>query len=163
MPQNAAKRPSPPPQNSITESEAPPTVCATLSLQDDGDVQTLSMNCSGNIDHPVRVLHLRYFHSFLNCQTQEPVVVQQRVSQPVQELHLANLRSFAQFALCIPVSVKQQNHHCVEELSLRHLHILDEGLLEHVADDHRDVHNRSPDAPLPCPVIVSRPGLAVSC
>ena len=45
MPQNAAKSPSPPPQTSITESEAPPTVCANLSLQDHGDVQTLSPPC----------------------------------------------------------------------------------------------------------------------
>ena len=54
MPQNAAKKPSPPPQNSITESEAPPTVCVNLSLQDHGDVQTLSMNCTNrDIGHLV--------------------------------------------------------------------------------------------------------------
>ena len=33
MPQNAAKRSSPPPQTSITEAEAPPTVCANLSCK----------------------------------------------------------------------------------------------------------------------------------
>ena len=49
-----------------------------------------------------------------------------------------------------------------DELNLMRLHILDEGLLEHVANDHRDVHNRSPDAPQSCPVFIYRPGLAVS-
>ena len=40
---------------------------------------TLSMNCnSRNIDHPVRVLHLRYFHSFCTVCTIQPVVAQQR-------------------------------------------------------------------------------------
>ena len=112
------------------------------SLRNHRDVHTLSMNCSGNIDHPVRALHLRYFHSFLHCQTQAPVVVQQRVSQPVQELHLKNLDGLLHSLHCVPVSVKQLHHHSVEELKLRHLHVLDENLLELVADDHRDVHNR---------------------
>ena len=101
------------------------------SLRNHRDVQTLSMNCnSGNIDHPVRVLHLRYFPSFLHCQTQAPVVVQQRVSQPVQELHLKNLDGLLHSLHCVPVSVKQLHHHSVEELKLRHLHVLDENLLE---------------------------------
>ena len=135
------------------------------SLRNRRDVQTLSMNCnSGNIDHPVRVLHLRYFHSFLHCQTQAPVVVQQRVSQPVQELHLKNLDGLLHSLHCATVSVKQLRHHSVEELKLRHLPVLDEILLELVADDHRDVHNQRPaHPPQPCPVFVSRPGLAASC
>ena len=90
------------------------------SLRNHRDVQTLSMNCnSGIIDHPVRVLHLRYFHSFLHCQTQAPVVVQQRVSQPVQEQHLCELNGLWHSLHCVPVSVKQLHHHSVEELKLR--------------------------------------------
>ena len=65
---------------------------------------TLSMNCnSGNIDHPVRVLHLRYFHSFLHCLNHSPVVgtptaCQQlsknctwRISGLLHNLHYASL------------------------------------------------------------------------
>ena len=82
---------------SKTESEAPPTVCMNLSLQDHGNVQTLSMNCSGNIDHPVRVLQLRNVHSFLHCETQQPVIAQRRAcpTDP-RTAPLANLRSSAQ-------------------------------------------------------------------
>ena len=66
----------------------------------------LTKNSARSNTDLVRELQLWNFHNFLHCQTQAPVVVQQRVSQPVQELYLAKLRSFAQFALYNPVSVK---------------------------------------------------------
>ena len=97
MQQNAAKKPSPPHQNSITESEAPPTVCAC---------GTFTVLCT------VRV--------------QAPVVVQQRASQPCPRAPpVGSRRSSAQFALWEHVSVAQQE--CpttVEELNLGHLHVL---------------------------------------
>ena len=118
-------------RRSANNAEKPQKGPSMPSLRNHRGVQTLSMNCNiGNIDHPVRVLHLWYFHSFLHCQTQAPVVVQQRVSQPVQELHLRNLEGLLHSLHCVPVSVKQLNHHSVEELKLRHLHVLDENLLE---------------------------------
>ena len=48
----------------------------------------------------------------------------------VQELHLKNLDGLLHSLHCVPVSVKQLHHHSVEELKLRHLHVLDENLLE---------------------------------
>ena len=87
---------------------------------------------AGNIDHPVRVLHLRYFSSFLHCPDhQAPVVVQQRVSQPVKEMHLKNLDGLLHSLHCVPVSDEATaTHHSVEDLKLRHLRVLDENLLE---------------------------------
>ena len=103
---------------------------------------TLSMNCnSKNTDHPVRVLHLRYFHSFLHCLHHTACrCTTTGVSQPIQELHLKNHDGLLHSLHCVPVSVKQLHHHSVDERKLRHLHVLDEDLLELVADDHRDVN-----------------------
>ena len=105
------------------------------SLRNHRDVQTLSMNCnSGNIDHPVRVLHLRYFYSFLHCQTKAPVVVQQRVSQPVQELHLKNLDDFC--TVCTVYMSLWSN--CTTTLSKPRTRRKPAGTELH---GHRDVHN----------------------
>ena len=148
-------------RRSAKNSGKPQKSPSMTSLRNHRDVQTLSMSCiSGNIDHSVKVLHLRYFSSVLHCQTQAPVVVQQRVSQPVQELRLKYLNGLLHSLHCVPVSVKQLHHHSVEELKLRHLHVLDENLLELVADDHRDVHNGL-SLQSRRPVFVSRPGLSV--
>ena len=70
---------------------------------------TLSMNCnSGNIDHPVRVLHLRYFHSFLHCLNHSPVVGTPTACQQLSKNCTWRISGLLpQFALCVPVSVKQ--------------------------------------------------------
>ena len=130
MPQNAAKRPSPPPQNSITESEAPPTVCVNLSLQDHGDVQTLSMNCiNRDIGRLVKNCNCgapQFLHVWTSCL----VATTTGMSPPVQELHLWNLHRLQR---CTTTGTPQP----VQELSLWNLHGLQPCLVDELQREHR--------------------------
>ena len=98
-----------------------------------------------DIVHLVRALRLRDLHSFLSAQA--PVVVQQRVS-----LTLSKNCSCGISLHCGYTSLEHTGkvHHSVDELNLGHLHVLVHyGLLELVADDHRDVHNQEIHPPPP--------------
>ena len=88
---------------------------------------------------------------FCTVVTQAPVVVQQRASRPSpRTAPVGSRRSSEQFVLWVHVAEHNGKvHHSVDELDLGHLHVLQHnGLLELVADDHRDVHNRPTPAPL---------------
>ena len=103
------------------------------SLRNHRDVQTLSVNCnSRNIDHPVTALHMRKFHSLLHrhnpitCRCTTTGVPTSPRTAPEE-----SRRTSAQFALCTCLcEATGKPNHTVDELKLRHLHVLDENLLE---------------------------------
>ena len=127
---------------------------------------TPSMSCTNkDIDHLVRALQLRNLHSFLLCHDPAPVVEQQQASSTLTKNCTCGISPVFCSLHCGQTSQRSNwsVQHFDNELDLGHLHVhVWLGLLELVADDRRDVHNRKeparptrPPPPPPSPAVTS--------
>ena len=108
------------------------------------DVHTLSMNCNRDIDHLGSTATAEPpLFSALAETSPAPVVEKQRACQlPPQELR-CGISNLLHSLHCAYQTLwhNRKDQHSVDELKLRHLEEIDEGLLELVLCDHRNVHN----------------------
>ena len=122
-----------PPQKPTTQCSAAESPQFQHCLDQTGH---LSLHNDGLCSHPkLRTPQFSALSGSCTCQDNNG-----HVDNP-KELHLWNLTPSAQFCTVRTCLCEElEHHHTVDELKLRHLHVLDEDLLELVADDHRDVY-----------------------
>ena len=112
--------------------------------------ETQATTCTNrDIVHLVRALQLRGLHSFLLCHDPAPVVEQQQASSTLTKNCTCGISPVFCSLHCGQTSQRSNWNvqHFDNELDLWHLHVhVWLGLLELVADDRRDVHNRKEPA-----------------